>query len=159
MCAFWIVGMREVRTVPTYQDRKACRAALIRATAIHPSPMSSRVLQRWISPMTICHFNEGNDTDDHAKRDRCGGVEAGRYDEESSYLQYGKSQTYLCKRKRADEEGSIRWIRETGTSLHFIKAPEKQRPRNTAATRRSWTAVMEKREEMRPVIASYGLRS
>ena len=159
MCAFWTAGMQEVWNMLTYPDRKAHRASPLRATALHPSPVSSQALQHWISPMTICHFNEGNDTDDHAKRDRCGGVEAGRYDEESSYLQYGKSQTYLCKRKRADEEGSIRWIRETGTSLHFIKAPEKQRPRNTAATRRSWTAVMEKREEMRPVIASYGLRS
>lgn len=87
--------------MPTYPDRKTHRAALLRATALHPPPVSSRALQRWISPMTICHFDEGDDTDDNAKRDRCGGVEAGRYDEESSYLQYGKSQTYLCKRKKA----------------------------------------------------------
>ena len=90
--------------MPTYQDRKACRTALIRATAIHPSPMSSRVLQRWISPMTICHFNEGNDTDDHAKRDRCGGVKLVDTTKNLHISNMGRVQTYLCKRKRADEE-------------------------------------------------------
>ncbi len=67
----------------------------LRATALPPSPVSSQALQHWISPMTICHFDKGNDTYDNTKRDRCGGVEVSRYDKESLYLQHGKGQAYL----------------------------------------------------------------
>ena len=37
-----------------------------------------------------------------------------------------------CSQAAADEEESIRWIQRTGTFLHFIKAPEKQRQRNSS---------------------------
>lgn len=89
MCASWIVGMREVRTVPMSRNRRYHKAANRRATHIRASPATSQATTLWISQMMIYRSDtKSSDTDDNTKRERCGSVEASRYDEEPLHLQY-----------------------------------------------------------------------